>query len=125
MLYHKKIKPPKAYMNTTPKYMKFRDKWHLCIDWNKLLPRLCEEIYHRHYDAATIDLFRSELIALSQRPNAPKFAELFYERYSYIKVNGLSMYVRTSLSAEQTVIQARTLISNFGYSDSDLEFIVE
>lgn len=125
MRYHIELKPPESYANTTPKYMKFRGKWHLCTDWNNLLPRLCEEIYRSHYDGTTIDLFRSELIALSQRPNTPSFADFFYERYSYIKVNGLSMYVRTPLSAEQTVIQARTLISNFGYSDSDLEFIVE
>ena len=119
------VLPPQEFTHTQLKKVNFRGKWRLCTDWNKLLPRLGEEIYRLHYDDTTIALFRSELFELSTCPNAPTFAERFYERYSYIKVDGLNMYVRTSLSAERTVIQARTLIRYFGYSDSDLGFIVE
>ena len=123
------VKPPEAYTHTKPKYVKFIGKWHACNAWNKLLPRLCADICYRHYDETTIDLFRYELYELSKRPNSPKFVERYHERYSDINVTinevRLEMHVSTSSSAKRTVIKARTLIRYFGYSDSDLEFIVE
>ena len=123
------VKPPEAYTHTKLKKVNFRGKWRLCTDWNKLLPRLCQDICYRYYDDTTIDMFRSELYELARQPHSPKFVENFTKPFSPINVAinevCLDMYVRTSLSAKQTVIEARTLIRYFGYSDSDLGFIVE